>query len=314
MIYKEEKISCILINKNHGNLLEKSINSILNQDYKNKEIIIVDGGSTDNSLNIINKYRDQLDVIISEKDKGPADAMNKGFKFSKGQIINFMNSDDQKDVNAFSEVNKHFQKNKHLVDIYFSPFCVSNQQGKVLYKVNHNRLVTFNLHNVLNEQFGFNSFFIKRESFLKLGGLVIESKKNGNIYYSTDRVFTAKAIINNFKFLKMKTTFHQYTAHENSATFSKKNWISMKLEAKKVAKYLLKDPLISKEDQFLIELYELKNIVFLGIIYFSKWQFKEFFECTYTFLKAKSLYFKFLVLIYVFREIIYRLRLLAGLT
>ncbi|WP_198438537.1 glycosyltransferase family 2 protein [Moritella sp. F3] len=88
------KVSIITINYNNSDGLERTIISVLSQKYKNMELIIVDGGSTDSSLSILEKYKDRIDVIISEKDDGVYDAMNKGIDVSSGKWINFMNSGD----------------------------------------------------------------------------------------------------------------------------------------------------------------------------------------------------------------------------
>ena len=88
------KISIITPSYNQGKFIEQTIQSVLNQTYKNTEYIIVDGGSTDNSLEIIEKYRDKINIVISEKDKGQSDAINKGFKLATGTLSGWINSDD----------------------------------------------------------------------------------------------------------------------------------------------------------------------------------------------------------------------------
>jgi glycosyltransferase involved in cell wall biosynthesis len=88
------KISIITPSFNQGEFIEQTIQSVLNQTYKNIEYIIVDGGSTDCTLEIINRYRNKIDIIISEKDKGQSDAINKGFKLATGELMGWINSDD----------------------------------------------------------------------------------------------------------------------------------------------------------------------------------------------------------------------------
>ena len=88
------KVSIVTPSYNQGKYIEHTIQSVLNQTYKNIEYIIIDGGSTDNSLEIIDKYRGWVDVVISEKDKGQSDAINKGFKLATGTLAGWINSDD----------------------------------------------------------------------------------------------------------------------------------------------------------------------------------------------------------------------------
>ncbi|MGB5920008.1 MAG: glycosyltransferase family 2 protein [Arcobacter sp.] len=88
------KISVVTVTYNAEKFIEESIKSLLAQTYKNIEYIIVDGESSDDTLKIIDKYRDKIDILISEKDTGIYDAMNKGINLSSGDWLFFLNSGD----------------------------------------------------------------------------------------------------------------------------------------------------------------------------------------------------------------------------
>lgn len=87
-------ISIITINKNNSNGLNKTIESVKNQKFLNKEFVIIDGSSEDNSMMVINKHKNYLSNYLIEEDNGIADAFNKGIKLSKGKWIIFLNSGD----------------------------------------------------------------------------------------------------------------------------------------------------------------------------------------------------------------------------
>lgn len=87
-------VSIITPSYNQGKYLEQTIQSVINQTYSNIEYLIIDGGSTDNSPDIIKKYEKQIIYWISEPDNGQADAINKGFQLAKGELVCWINSDD----------------------------------------------------------------------------------------------------------------------------------------------------------------------------------------------------------------------------
>lgn len=102
------KISIITPSFNQGKFLEGTILSVLNQNYPNLEYIIMDGGSTDNSIEIIKKYVDKLTYWQSKPDDGQSAAINEGFRHATGEIFCWLNSDDQYTEGALKIVGEYF--------------------------------------------------------------------------------------------------------------------------------------------------------------------------------------------------------------
>ncbi len=123
-------ISIVVPNLNSGSTLEATLQSLFNQDYPNLEILVVDGGSTDNSLEIIHRYRDRLAWWISEKDTGQSNAINKGFARSRGEIINWLCSDDLLTSGALRLVGSHFAENPGADILFGSCKVVSLVNGQ----------------------------------------------------------------------------------------------------------------------------------------------------------------------------------------
>ena len=103
-------ISLITTTYNSEKYLEETLKSIFNQKYQNFEIIIIDGGSKDKTIKIINKYEKKIDYWISEKDKGIYDAFNKGLKLARGHLIGMVNSDDILKPNALKILVQYYNK------------------------------------------------------------------------------------------------------------------------------------------------------------------------------------------------------------
>lgn len=104
------RISIVVPSFNQGKFIRETIDSILNQDYPNTEIIVMDGGSTDNTVEILKSYGSRIEWV-SQKDRGQAHALNMGLRKATGDIVAFLNSDDYYIQGAFGVVSDFFSRN-----------------------------------------------------------------------------------------------------------------------------------------------------------------------------------------------------------
>ncbi len=127
----EPLVSIVTPSYNQAPFLEETLRSVLDQDYPRVEYIVIDGGSTDGSLEIIRKYQDRLALWISEPDLGQADAINKGFSQSTGEILAWLNSDDTYAPGAISEAVAFLTEHPEIGMVYGNAYYIDGQGRRV---------------------------------------------------------------------------------------------------------------------------------------------------------------------------------------
>ena len=128
-------VSIVTPSYNQAKYLEETIRSVLAQDYPRIEYIVVDGGSTDGSLEILRKYADRLAWWVSEPDQGQTEAINKGFGRATGEIMAWLNSDDTYQPNAVSEAVAFLQAYPEVGLVYGDAHFI-NAEGQIIGKFN----------------------------------------------------------------------------------------------------------------------------------------------------------------------------------
>ena len=130
------KISIITVCYNSGKTIEDTFKSVQSQSYKDIEYIVIDGGSKDNTLELINQYKEIIDYSVSEKDNGLYDAMNKGIEKATGDVIGFLNSDELFcDDMAVEKVMNVFNENSKIDSVYADIYYVDqNNTDKIVRK------------------------------------------------------------------------------------------------------------------------------------------------------------------------------------
>ncbi len=123
------KISIITPVFNNVKYIENCIISVLSQNYMNLQYIIIDGGSTDGTVEIIEKYANKLSFYISEKDRGQTHALNKGFSKSTGKVLAWLNADEEYLPGTLLEVGRSFRENTSL-DLYYGQRIIINDDKK----------------------------------------------------------------------------------------------------------------------------------------------------------------------------------------
>jgi glycosyltransferase involved in cell wall biosynthesis len=185
-------ITVVTVVRNGEKTLEETILSVINQTYTNIEYIVVDGASTDSTLDIVRKYEDRIDYWISEPDKGIYDAMNKGIDLATGEYIALLNSDDWYEKDACEIVAKRTIEEKY--DVYYGMARVVDSKNNKSMFVYGNEIYAINYKMIAHP-----TCFISKE---------IYSKFNYNIKYksASDYDFIIKIYKSNASFCFIEKT------------------------------------------------------------------------------------------------------------
>jgi glycosyltransferase involved in cell wall biosynthesis len=173
------KISIVTPSYNQGQYIEQTIDSILSQDFPNKELIVVDGGSTDNSVEIIKKYEKHLAWWVSEKDRGQTHAINKGLAKVTGDVFNWINSDDYLESGALEAVARAFRSKPSTQVACGFTHCFYDGTGETshTYQMGLGQTSTDTLLNIVMSQ---PATFYKTDVVKNLGGV------NESLHYAFD--------------------------------------------------------------------------------------------------------------------------------
>lgn len=161
-------VSIITPSFNQAAYLEQTILSVLEQDHPRIEYMVVDGASTDNSVEIIRKFEKKLAWWVSEKDNGQADAINKGFARGTGEVIAWLNSDDYYLAGAVSAAVKIFEEHPEVVLVYGNMLAV-DEHGKTFNTLNYEQLTLEDL--LCFQIIGQPAVFMRRSALQTTGGL-----------------------------------------------------------------------------------------------------------------------------------------------
>ena len=126
------KFSIITVTYNAGAVLEDTIQSVITQTYRNVEYIIVDGGSKDHTLDIINRYREHIHTLVSEPDKGLYDVMNKGIRLATGDYLCFLNAGDELHEDDTLQLMVHSITGTELPDVLYGETAIVDEEGHFL--------------------------------------------------------------------------------------------------------------------------------------------------------------------------------------
>ena len=231
------RISIITPSYNHGRFLEQAILSVCSQNYANVEHIIIDGGSTDGSVDIIRKYEKQLAYWISEPDKGMYEAINKGIARANGDLIGVLNVDDRYAADAFQTAVDIFRSDPNAdavwgaADMVELTSAVENVKALLYPPEKVEDIVPF----LLLEVPIFNACLFRRRVFERSGMLMAQLKIAG------DREFMLRAALSGCRFHPTREILYHYLAHDDSMTYGNnsavfENW---NLEHCRIAEYYL---------------------------------------------------------------------------
>lgn len=207
---RTKKLSVVTISFNQRDFLRECIDSVLSQKTDDIEYIVVDPGSTDGSREIIAEYGNAIDLVVLEKDSGPADGLNNGFSRATGSVYYYLNSDDVVWPNAFNEALAHLGDNPD-VDVVAGSGAVIDAAGRYLRKVTSDPVSRRRLaygSGILIQP----ATFIRSTAFNRAGGFNTGNKSNW------DGELVVDMFLGNCRFHIVDKMWGGYRLHEQSIT------------------------------------------------------------------------------------------------
>ena len=211
------KISIVIPSFNQGRFLERTLLSILNQNYSRTELIIIDGGSTDESVSIIKKYQPYISHWVSEPDNGQSDALNKGFSKATGDIYGWQNSDDIYLPGTFYKVIQLLTNNPNI-EVCYGNWYTIDEDDRVVMK--HYALKPRMPHYPYENLDAYNqTIFWRKPAHQRLGGF------GTNFYQLMDNDFIIRLLLNAGpdKFLKSDAFLGAFRQHGSQKTDSRRS-------------------------------------------------------------------------------------------
>lgn len=247
------KISIVMPILNSGPTFEKAIVSVIEQNYPNLELIVMDGGSKDNTLEIIKKYEQHIDFWRSGPDGNPVNAYNAGIEKATGDLIAILMGDDWYEPNTLHKIGEALLKNPDA--------DIVSCAGRIVYYDEKNNCyvpmlvyktakeLDLNLYNVCFAISVICCRFIRKSLYQRIG-LYHPYNAAGRYVFSNDKEFLMRAIINHAKNVFVDHMGHNYLAHKGSSTFGNNQANIMRLceeHMETAQNYLQKKELTSKE-------------------------------------------------------------------
>jgi glycosyltransferase len=285
------KITVIIAVRNTEKYIERALLSLINQTYKNVEIIVMDGLSTDNTVAIINRYRSYLDIFHSKADRGCTDAFNNAIQLATGDIIGFLNADDEYSLDLLQHVAHGYQDNPDK-DVITCPVVFRNQlsQHEFSYRVTDNKLLSLTFSNMLFGQTYFNAHFFKQNIFKQYGTFKFVFP-DGSFYISNDREFLMRLIFSNVQNAVISEGNYIYYLHAESMTSSKKNDIKIRNEQIYQANEMLNYKPLNKRQRQMVQRWRAQQYAYLCYYYIIDKSFNKVYATFYTGLRYVPFYF-----------------------
>jgi glycosyltransferase involved in cell wall biosynthesis len=204
------KVSIVTPSFNQADYIEKSILSVLQQSYENIEYIIIDGGSSDGSVEIIKKYQDQLSYWVSERDDGQTHAIKKGFDIATGDIYAWLNADDAYSLDTVSKAVEYLKHNIE-VDLIYGNRLAIDENGRILY---WKKMLPIGANSIFSSMIvGQESCFWRRSIYKSVGGL------DPKVKFSMDYDFFSR-IAQKGRFNYVPELWAAFRIHEDSRTMN----------------------------------------------------------------------------------------------
>lgn len=284
-VYKADlqwpKISIITPSYNQGQYIEETIRSILLQNYPNLEYVIIDGGSTDQTVAVIQKYEKHLNHWVSEPDKGQTDAINKGLCLINGELVNWINSDDILTKLALYQVAKSYLDNQSDIIIGASKTILLEKNGEIQEDKEWSPKAQITLSEFVKE--GMNGMGISQPStylklnFLKENNIDIKSY----LHYSFDWRLYIDCLKHNPKITTFNHPLSIAKLHPEAKTSL--NWVKFIEEGNVSVDELLEEAIMDKGVLVLLKKNKLRN---------RKWMLFNEFTNKPSLIKAFSFIFK----------------------